>query len=455
MGVSRQCSPAVAGPGSRVRPGPRTGSVEGVKDRPLRLPLRLLMDARYTRTDFHDGISRYGASLIAAVHRLTTSGEWAGRVETHMLISDEAQLRLLPPGVPWHRASGPTSPLEPTLALQLNRLRPDVVFSPMQTMGSVGRRHGLILTLHDLIYYEHRTPPRNLPEPVRWLWRLYHLGYGPQRWLLDRADRVATVSETTAGLMAAHSLTRRPVDVVPNAPQPVAAPRDPAQAPDRSLLYMGSFMDYKDVESLVAAMPLLPGWTLHLLSRVPADRRAELESLLARRRAAATAGAAGSVGTGREDGREQTPGEVVFHDGVTDDEYVRLLRSAAALVTLSRAEGYGLPVAEAMSHGTPVIGSDMPIFREVAGGAEPAFLPVPLEGDRPAAFAAQVRALAEPEAWAEASRAAVRRAARYRWEDSADRLLTAVESVAADRGRPSEGQSTDGPDSPSSSAGSR
>ncbi|EFD50428.1 hypothetical protein HMPREF0569_0044, partial [Micrococcus luteus SK58] len=29
-------------------------------------PLRLLMDARYTRTDFHDGISRYGASLIEA-----------------------------------------------------------------------------------------------------------------------------------------------------------------------------------------------------------------------------------------------------------------------------------------------------------------------------------------------------------------------------------------------------
>lgn len=395
------------------------GSVEAVTERPL----RLLMDARYTRTDFHDGISRYGASLIEAVHRLTTAGAWAGRVEMHMLISDEAQLRLLPSGVPWHRATGPTSPLEPTLAVQVNRLRPDVVFSPMQTMGSTGRRYGLILTLHDLIYYEHRTPPRNLPEPVRWLWRLYHLGYGPQRLLLNRADRVATVSETTAGLIAEHALTRRPVDVVPNAPQPVAEPRDPEAVPSRSLVYMGSFMDYKDVESLVAAMPLLPGYTLHLLSKVPTDRRAELEALPARRRADAREAEAGA------------PGEVVFHDGVTDEEYVALLREATALVTLSRAEGYGLPVAEAMSHGTPVIGSDMPIFREVAGGAEPAFLPVPLDGDRPAAFAAQVRALEAPGAWAEASRAAVERAARYRWEDSAARVLEAVESVAATRGQ--------------------
>ena len=409
--------------------------MEPVTDRPL----RLLMDARYTRTDFHDGISRYGASLIGAVHRLTVDGPWAGRVQMHMLISDEAQLPLLPDGVPWHRATGPTTPLEPALAAQVNRIGPDVVFSPMQTMGSAGRRYGLILTLHDLIYYAHRTPPRNLPEPVRWLWRLYHLGYGPQRLLLNRADRVATVSETTAGLIAEHRLTRRPVDVVPNAPQPVAAPRDPEVPPARSLVYMGSFMDYKDVDSLVAAMPLLPGYTLHLLSRISADRRAELESLLAERRVAVapdTSGcdaAGGTCGETSGDTPGGTPGEVVFHDGVSDEEYVALLREATALVTLSRAEGYGLPVAEAMSHGTPVIGTDMPIFREVAGGAEPAFLPVPLDGDRSAAFAAQVRALQVSGAWRQASRAAVERAARYRWDDSAARLLDAVEAVAAAR----------------------
>lgn len=398
----------------------RSGSVGAV----TRRPLRLLMDARYTRTDFHDGISRYGASLIDAVHRQTAHGSWAGRVETGMLISDPAQLRLLPEGVPWHRVSGPTSVREPALTRQINRLHPDVVFSPMQTMGSTGRRYGLILALHDLIYYEHRTPPRNLPEPVRWLWRLYHLGYGPQRLLLNRADRVATVSQTTAELIGRHRLTHRPVDVVPNAPQPVDRPRDPAHPPRRSLIYMGSFMDYKDVDSLVAAMPSLPGYTLHLLSRVPAARRAELEEVLVRRcRLLGLTPPAGSAS-----GADSGP--VVFHDGVTDEEYVRLLREATALVTLSRAEGYGLPVAEAMSHGTPVIGTDMPIFREVAGGAEPAFLPVPLRGDRPAMLAARVRSLEEPGRWEAASRAAVERAARYRWEDSAERLLEAVVAVA-------------------------
>jgi hypothetical protein len=58
----------------------------------------------------------------------------------------------------------------------------------MQTMGSWGSKYGLVLTLHDLIYYEHPAPPGFLPAPVRVLWRLYHKAFWPQRLLLNRAD---------------------------------------------------------------------------------------------------------------------------------------------------------------------------------------------------------------------------------------------------------------------------
>jgi hypothetical protein len=39
----------------------------------------------------------------------------------------------------------------------------------------------------------------------------------------------------------------------------------------------------------------------------------------------------------------------------------------------SFAEGFGLPVAEALAHGTPVLCSDLPALREV-GGAAPEYL---------------------------------------------------------------------------------
>jgi len=54
---------------------------------------------------------------------------------------------------------------------------------------------------------------------------------------------------------------------------------------------------------------------------------------------------------------------------VTDDELRQLYCSAFAFVYPSTHEGFGLPVLEAMSAGCPVILSDIPVLREVAGEA--------------------------------------------------------------------------------------
>ena len=51
----------------------------------------------------------------------------------------------------------------------------------------------------------------------------------------------------------------------------------------------------------------------------------------------------------------------------TDAELLGLLRGAEALLFPTLAEGYGLPLVEALALGTPVIASDLPVFREIAG----------------------------------------------------------------------------------------
>ncbi|GMA92624.1 hypothetical protein GCM10025869_31530 [Homoserinibacter gongjuensis] len=297
--------------------------------------MRILVDCRYTRYPRHDGISRYTANLVAALAPLAAQ---AGH-EVVMVIDDERQLALLPE-LPWRLATSPTSPRELTIARRLNALHPDVLFSPMQTIGSWGRRYGLVLTLHDLIYYRNRTPPRDLAWPIRIMWRLYHLAWWPQRMLLNRADEVVTVSATTRQLMLEHRLTDRPITIVSNAADPVETDAARAQPETRDLVYMGSFMPYKNVEAVARALHELPGYRLHLLSRIGDADRERLTALA-------------------------PEGALVIHDGVTDAEYEALLDRALALVTMSFDEGFGLPLVEAMVRGTPIVVSDIPIFREI------------------------------------------------------------------------------------------
>lgn len=355
--------------------------------------MKIVVDCRYVTPVRHNGISRYTAGLVhalAALHPLT------------MLISDEAQLGVLP-AAPWIKVSSPTSVREPFVARQVRRLAPDVVFSPMQTMGSWGRRHRLVLTLHDLIYHRHPTPPAEFAAPIRLLWRLHHLAWWPQRMLLDRADAVVTVSDTTAALIADHRLTRRPVTVVPNAADPAPAPPRLPRTP--ALVYMGTFMEYKNVATLVRAAALLPEHELHLMSRITPDDRARLAAL--------------------------APGaRLVFHDGADDATYQDVLRGATALVTASRDEGFGLPLVEAMRVGTPVVVSDIPVFREVGADAG-----TYVDPDDAAGFVRAIRALDDDVVWARRSAAARARAEHWTWDRSARILLALLERVVDGRGR--------------------
>ncbi len=56
----------------------------------------------------------------------------------------------------------------------------------------------------------------------------------------------------------------------------------------------------------------------------------------------------------------------VFHD-LSDNELQYCYERAKALVTTSVAEGFGLPLVEALGRGLPVFASDIPVYREVGG----------------------------------------------------------------------------------------
>lgn len=61
-------------------------------------------------------------------------------------------------------------------------------------------------------------------------------------------------------------------------------------------------------------------------------------------------------------------GHVIELGRCPDALLARYLRHARALLFPSFVEGYGLPLVEALCTGTPVIASDLAVFRELAGG---------------------------------------------------------------------------------------
>lgn len=357
--------------------------------------MKLFFDARYIRIDFHDGISRYTTELGNALARQTA---------VTFIISDRAQLKFLPPNAEHVLLHPVTSWREPLSALWLNKLHPDVVVSPLQTLGSVGRRFKLVLTLHDLTYYKHRTPPPQYNPAVRLLWRAYHLSYAPQRLTLNGADLVATVSETSRVEILDARLTKRPVIVVPNAARDLSellkAPATQGEKPPKNLVYMGAFIPYKNAETLIRSLAYLHGRTLHLLSRIKPERKAELLKLVPEN------------------------GKVVFHGGVSDEQYAELLADDAIMVSASRAEGYGLPLAEALKLGIPAVVTDMEIFHEVAGDGA-----LYADPDSPQDFAAKIAALDSKKHREQLVAAGKKQIDTFSWDKSAKTLLDAINNL--------------------------
>jgi len=98
-----------------------------------------------------------------------------------------------------------------------------------------------------------------------------------------------------------------------------------------------------------------------------------------------------------------------------EDDLPALLRLASGVAVLSRSEGFGLPVLEALACGTPALVSTNSAQAEVAGDAGIAVDP----DDASAVADGMERALAE----AERGRAArIERAAAFSWSNTAERI---------------------------------
>jgi glycosyltransferase involved in cell wall biosynthesis len=186
-----------------------------------------------------------------------------------------------------------------------------------------------LTTIHDAIPWH--FPP---PNPVASL----YLSIMTSR-ALQKSARVLTVSEAAKrSLLETFDCDAAKVIVTPNGVDAIFFDDGPrADDLGRYFLYVGNDKPHKNVARLIEAFRQVGGAKLVL------------------------------VGAAFERHRDE-PG-VITTGFVSMERLAAIYRGAIALVMPSLEEGFGLPAAEAMACGTPVIAADIPSLREVTGGA--------------------------------------------------------------------------------------
>jgi glycosyltransferase involved in cell wall biosynthesis len=208
-----------------------------------------------------------------------------------------------------------------------------------------------------------------------------------------KARRVLTVSERTKrDLIELYEIPEERIVVTPNGVDPAFSPGGEPVLSGGYLLYVGAIQSRKDP---LAAMDAADAAGLPLVVVGP-EKEPALAAELRRRGA---------------DLRGYLPSA----------ELAEVYRRASALVFPSRYEGFGLPLVEAMASGTPVVATDEPALREVAGDAA-------LFAPRDELGAAVQRALAERD---RLRAAGLERAKLYSWAETA-RLTLEVYREAID-----------------------
>ena len=277
----------------------------------------------------------------------------------------------------WPNVEGATGPI-------------DVCHSTTSIPAATRSPH--VVTVHDLAFVH--TPERFTRHGVR------AMTAGLER--CRRADLVLCPSAATAADLASAGFDETRLRVVPWGveargvdDEDRSRTRRRFDLPDAFVLFVGTIEPRKNLAALAAAV-----------------RRSDYALPLV---------AAGAVGWG-----EAAPvaDDVRFLGFVDDVDLAALYSLATVFAYPSLQEGFGLPVAEAMVHGTPVVTSSGTATEEVAGGA--AVLVDPTDVESIAAGLDDAVGRAD-----ELRVAGLRRAAELTWDATVDATIEAYRTVAS------------------------
>lgn len=323
--------------------------------------MRIVVDARLYGPKTAKGLGRYLEQLLLGLKEQDQTNDYVILLSTENFNEFTEAPRFKKVLAPWRWYSLAEQFYLPRL---IKKLKPDLVHFPHFNVP-LFYRGKFIVTIHDVLLRRHHSRRASTLGPLKfWLKKQLYL------WVIGsairRARQIITVSQfTKQEILHFYHVPESKISVVYEGltklekTGEISADKEALLRYNISkpyLLYVGNAYPHKNLDFLLRAWPKISQFFSGQLVLVGHEDYfyQQLKNL-------ATELDLGS--------------SILFLGYVPDVDLAALYRLAKLYVFPSLYEGFGLPLLEAMNYGLPIVASDIPCLREIAGTAAEYFDP--------------------------------------------------------------------------------
>lgn len=237
-------------------------------------------------------------------------------------------------------------------------------------------------------------------------------------WSFKRADKIIAVSRFTRDeIIKYYRITPEKVDWIHNAvaddflkqdtsPEKLEQVKNKYKLLEKFILYLGTLQPRKNIPTLIEAFSKINKDNIKLVIAGGKGHNFDRRISEAVKK------------YNLEEG-------IIFPGFIDEEDKVAVMKSAKVFCFPSFYEGFGIPILEAMSQGTPVIASDIPPHREIAGEAVIYFNP-----DNAQELADKLQKVIDNDNLRqELSQKGSEQVKRYSWRKTAEKLLGIFENM--------------------------
>lgn len=287
----------------------------------------------------HAGIGRYIENLISRLPKEAPEIEWVYFYRTQDQILPDLNVKYVEAPIRHYTFQEQLQLLSIFNQEKLDLLHVPHFNAPVMYSGK------LVLTIHDLLWHQQRGTQVTTLKPWKY-WGKY-AGYKlVTSRAINKANKILVPTQTIKKALSEHYPHTKSKIVVTHegVDQKLLKYKDKKVAKQKnSLIYVGSLYPHKNVKLVIQALKELSEWKLTIVGSrsVFQDQiREEVEK----------------VGVKKQ---------VVFTGYLSDKELAKKIKSSTALIQPSLSEGFGLTGIEALSLETPLIASNIPVFKEI------------------------------------------------------------------------------------------